>query len=313
MADELRPTYSPADSSPWRWLQVPAISIGAEVNVVGESYYQDALEAVAGGRNPFGTRIRLLTVILARESDNPYDANAVRVEAGGATLAHLSRDDAPRFHALLDRLAHKGVPATCRAVLTGGWDRGNGDRGTIGIKILTGRRPKEWTGNGAFLPAVPWHEQHTVALDSVGPWAAGLIPRPVVTLVDTGQGNIALFAADVCIGQIHGRPDLAAFADRVKMAGLPSTAQAQIAGGQLTVDVIDPDAVMVALDRFGTADLYTVRHSIRPTGWWICQRCHLIWNDNRQPPERWYEITDENSGSPHICRQCWSYRFTHPI
>src|SRR5580658_8764674 len=100
MADELGLIYSSANSSPWTWLQLPAISIGAEVDAVGESYYQDALEAVAGGRTPFGTRTRLLTVILAREPDNPYDANAVSVEAGGATLAHLSRDDAPHFHEL---------------------------------------------------------------------------------------------------------------------------------------------------------------------------------------------------------------------
>jgi hypothetical protein len=313
MADELRRIYSSANSSPWTWLQLPAISIGAEVNAVGESYYQDALEAVAGGRTPFGTRTRLLAVILAREPDNPYDANAVRVEAGGATLAHLSRDDAPHFHALLDRLAATGVAATCRAMLTGGWDRGDGDRGTIGIKVLSGRRPKKWTGSSAFLPVAPWHEQHTVALDSAGPGAAGLAARPVVTLVDASHDTVAIFAAGARIGQIQGRPDLAAFVGRVKMAGLPTSAQARVADGHLTLEVVDPDAVVAALDRFGTADLDTVRHTIRPTGWWICQRCHRIWNDHRQPPQRWYDITDENSGSPHVCPQCWSYRFTHPI
>jgi hypothetical protein len=82
---------SPARSSPWTWLQLPAISIGAEVNAVGESYYQAALEVVAGGRTPFGTRTRLLTVILVREPDNPYDANAVRVEAGLRRVARHSR------------------------------------------------------------------------------------------------------------------------------------------------------------------------------------------------------------------------------
>ena len=68
----------------------------------------------------FGTKTRVLTVALVREPDNPYDANAVRVEAAEATVGHLSRDDAPRFHAIIDRLVRAGGPATCRGMLTGG-------------------------------------------------------------------------------------------------------------------------------------------------------------------------------------------------
>jgi HIRAN domain len=172
----------PAESGPATWLQLPAINIGPQVDVVGEQHYQEALEAVAAGRNAFGTRTRVLTVALVREPDNPYDANAVRVEAAEATVGHLSRDDAPRFHAIIDRLASAGSPATCRAMLTGGWDRGGGDRGYMGLKVFTGRRPARWNGRAAFLPVIPWHEDHIVTLNPGGPGLSGLSRQPVVTL-----------------------------------------------------------------------------------------------------------------------------------
>ena len=120
----------PAESGPATWLQLPAINIGPQVDVVGVQYYQEALEAVAAGRNAFGTRTRVLTVALVREPDNPYDANAVRVEAAEATVGHLSRDDAPRFHAITDRLASAGSLATCRAACSSrqAWPRPLGQR-----------------------------------------------------------------------------------------------------------------------------------------------------------------------------------------
>jgi hypothetical protein len=104
-----------------------------------EGHYQDALEAVAGGRTWFGVRHPLITAELVREPANPYDPNAVRIDAAGRPLAHVPKEDASRFHAVIDKLAGQGRRATCRAWLTGGWDRGRGDRGSIGLRILTGR------------------------------------------------------------------------------------------------------------------------------------------------------------------------------
>jgi hypothetical protein len=113
------------------------------------------LEAVAGGRNAFGTKTRILTVMLVREPGNVYEANAVRVEAAGAILGYLSGEDAPRFHVLLDRLATTGIRGTCRAILTGGWDHGHGDRGLIGIKVLTGRNRLGGMGGPDSFPPLP--------------------------------------------------------------------------------------------------------------------------------------------------------------
>ncbi|MGO9082849.1 MAG: HIRAN domain-containing protein [Streptosporangiaceae bacterium] len=303
----------PPDSGPATWLQAPAINIGAQVDVVGEQHHQDALEALAAGRNAFGTRRRLLTAALVREPDNEYDPNAVRVEAAGATVGHLSRDDAPRFHAIIDRLARAGMPATCRAMLTGGWDRGGTDRGFIGIKIFTGRRPASWNGRAAFLPVVPWHEDHIVESHRSGTGFDGLARKPVVTLADTQAGVVSVSIGTVTLGRILGRPGIAAYVACVRAAGLPATAQAQATDGQLVVTVTDPAAVTAALDKLGGGELAAIRRRLPPTGRWICQRCHRIWSDPRQPPPRWYDIEDEDCGSPHICPGCRSYRFTHPL
>jgi hypothetical protein len=79
------------------WLQLPALNLGPAVNVAGESHYQDALETVAGGRTCFGVRIPLITAQLVREPANPYDPNAVRVEADGRELGYVAKEEAPRF------------------------------------------------------------------------------------------------------------------------------------------------------------------------------------------------------------------------
>ena len=304
---------NPPDAGPATWLQVPSINIGPQVDVVGEQHRQDALETLAAGRNAFGTRRRLLTVALVREPDNEYDPNAVRVEAAGTAVGYLSREDAPRFHAIIDRLASAGTPAKCRAMLTGGWDGGSADRGFIGVKIFTGRRPARWNGRVAFLPVVPWHEDHIVKLHRDGPGLDGLTRKPVVTLADTQAGAIDVSIDGVSLGRILGRPDIAAYITRVQAAGPPATAQAQATGGQLVVTLTDTAAVIAALDKLGGGDLAAIRRRLPPTGRWICQRCWLIWSDPRRPPQRWYDIEDEDCGSPHICPGCWSYRFTHPL
>lgn len=141
----------------------------------------------------------------------------------------------------------------------------------------------------------------------------GLAREPVVTLDETQAGVVDVSVGGVTLGRIPGRPDIAAYITGMRAAGLPATAQAQIGDGQLVVAVADPAAVMTALDKLGGEDLAAVRRRLPPNGRWICERCHRIWSDPRQPPHRWYDIEDEACGSPHICPGCWSYRFTHPL
>lgn len=107
-----------------------------ELNVVGESHYQDALEQLAGGRTEDGARVET-TALLIPQPDNPYDSNAVAVWADGKQVGHLSRENAEILQSkIIDINTRRNRAAACRAVVVGGWDRGGGDRGHFGIKIF---------------------------------------------------------------------------------------------------------------------------------------------------------------------------------
>ena len=115
---------------------------GATVEVVGESHYQPMLEYLAGGRTYDGPRIRDQIAVFLPEPSNPYDCNAVRIwlmpqVQGGrsGTIGYLSREDAVAYRAPIDRLASLGKLMACRATVKGGWDRGGGDNGSIGVTL----------------------------------------------------------------------------------------------------------------------------------------------------------------------------------
>jgi hypothetical protein len=100
------------------------------VDVVGESFRQENLERLAGGRTREGARNADHMALLLPEPGNPKDANAVRVilaaADGGAGLmvGYLSREDAIAFRPVIDRVAESGRVTMCHARLKGGWDRG---------------------------------------------------------------------------------------------------------------------------------------------------------------------------------------------
>jgi len=116
----------------------------SKVEVVGEGSYQGTLEQMAGGRTVDGPRVRDHMALLLPEPTNPYDTNAVRVllvpATTGATakVGYLSREDAVRYRAVIDRLAAAGRVMACRASIKGGWDRGSGDRGSFGVTLHLG-------------------------------------------------------------------------------------------------------------------------------------------------------------------------------
>lgn len=95
-------------------------------HVVGESRYQHILEEICGGRTAEGADF-LTTATLVPEPDNPYDANAVRVDVDGVAVGYLDRPTAKRYHE-----THSGS-VICPAVVRGGWDRGEDDRGSFGV------------------------------------------------------------------------------------------------------------------------------------------------------------------------------------
>jgi hypothetical protein len=102
--------------------------------VVGESHYRGNLSRICGGYTENGVE-NFQTASLVHEDDNQYDKNAIRVEISGKIVGYLSRSDAMNYREHMHLNGHTGLTATCRAKITGGWDRGNNDIGDFGVTL----------------------------------------------------------------------------------------------------------------------------------------------------------------------------------
>lgn len=109
--------------------QVRLVPGDGDFNIVGESNYQDALELIVGGRTEESAD-HSCDAMLVPEPSNPYDHNAVRVTIDGHTIGYLARQHAIEYHRAIGART-----TTCEAVVVGGWDRGDGDRGHFGAKL----------------------------------------------------------------------------------------------------------------------------------------------------------------------------------
>lgn len=107
---------------------------GHDVEVVGESHYDEALDGICGGRTEDG-HDQACVATLIHEPDNPWDSNAVGVWIEGRKVGHLSRQTAVAFQPVAQALA--GRSATVAAVIRGGWDR-PGSRGNYGVTLDMG-------------------------------------------------------------------------------------------------------------------------------------------------------------------------------
>src|SRR6266487_851937 len=105
-----------------------------DLEVVGESHYQDNLWRLIGGRSSPNERARVdIHAVLVAETDNHYDANAVSVWIGGLKVGYLSRDDAQRYQPGLLALQKKhGQPIALPGVIAGGGMREDGP-GRLGV------------------------------------------------------------------------------------------------------------------------------------------------------------------------------------
>ena len=104
------------------------------LDIVGESHYQGALEAICGGRTTDGTN-KIVDAFLMLDDQNPYDKQAVAIVIEGKKVGHLSRENARQYRERLRQLGVGMRPAVCKAKIVGGWDRGGGDRGHFGVKL----------------------------------------------------------------------------------------------------------------------------------------------------------------------------------
>jgi hypothetical protein len=101
-----------------------------EVDVVGESHRQDALERIAGARTDLGKHHPVGTTLRC-DPKNEHDANAIRVECMGQLLGYIPRATAALLAPPLNR--HGGV-AEAVGVIVGGWDNGE-SVGSYGVRI----------------------------------------------------------------------------------------------------------------------------------------------------------------------------------
>ena len=98
--------------------------------VVGTSYHQRALEVICARQQDYGQATWTHDARLIPEEDHPYDQTAVRVEIEGQKVGHLSR-----ANAVLYREKHGKSAIQCNAIIAGGWDNGEGDRGNYGVLL----------------------------------------------------------------------------------------------------------------------------------------------------------------------------------
>ncbi len=114
---------APTQRVPLTWLQAPTIAPSRETwqEVVGELSYRSALSDVVEAIAPAGgqsSRV-LVTAQLARAS-NPHDRSAVRVMIDGETVGYIPRGETSLFHPVLRELERAALPASCRALISGG-------------------------------------------------------------------------------------------------------------------------------------------------------------------------------------------------
>ncbi len=119
---------------------------GGSVEVVGESHYQSTLQALAGGLDANGPRVRDHRAVLVPEPDNAYDPNAVRVivvppatgQGRWGKVGYLSRADAVAYRPVIDRLAALGYVVGFQASLEGGQLTETGQRKFVGVWLYLG-------------------------------------------------------------------------------------------------------------------------------------------------------------------------------
>jgi hypothetical protein len=113
--------------------QVALLDGSDDLEVVGESYYQDNLWRLAEAR-PGRNRVRVdICAVLVAEDDNPYDPDAVAVWIDGLKTGHLSRENARQFRpGLLSLQESHGMPIALPGVITGGGMRADGP-GMLGV------------------------------------------------------------------------------------------------------------------------------------------------------------------------------------
>ncbi len=143
----LRQLVDPEGEPSLRWQPVvgdvseaPTLAAELHVDVVGESFHQDELLALTGGRRTWSGAHRRVLATLEPDDGNPFDAQAVAVRIEDSPVGYLPRQAARIYRPIVEEsIANAGV-ATCVAEIRGGWERAHGDLGRFGV-IVTLPKP----------------------------------------------------------------------------------------------------------------------------------------------------------------------------
>jgi hypothetical protein len=112
-----------ADGLPPAWMSGTVTGTycggGKDLEVVGESHYQPALQLAASySGKPMHASVH---AFLIAEEGNPYDGSAVAVWVGAAKVGHLSRDDARTLRSsIIDLGVRQNAPVVVDGTIVGG-------------------------------------------------------------------------------------------------------------------------------------------------------------------------------------------------
>lgn len=96
--------------------------------IAGESFHQNALNKICGGKNDDGHR-HSCVAYLTPEPENPYDPRAIAVVIDNLKVGYVPRDATDQT-----LQAMKGNIASVDALIVGGWKRDD-DEGSYGVKL----------------------------------------------------------------------------------------------------------------------------------------------------------------------------------
>jgi len=100
---------------------------GQSQAVVGESHYQPALRAAAGGRKAQDWDDHItVEAQLVPEPNNKFDRNAVAVLVNGRKVGYLPAEIAGDYQPVLVGLLRRGLFGTCKGAIVGGGSRSYG-------------------------------------------------------------------------------------------------------------------------------------------------------------------------------------------
>jgi hypothetical protein len=133
--------------------------------------------------------------MLIPEPTNRYDKNAICVLIDGIRVGYLSREDAVRYGPVTGWMEQRGLMIGCEAFLKGGWYRGRGDTGFVGVSLHLGS-PGETMLHLLAEPLSlrddhPWRGLMVAFTgESRCAWQGMLIDRELATVIATKGGMI---------------------------------------------------------------------------------------------------------------------------